>query len=739
MRGSFLLTLSLLCLGFLGYLPEAKAQRNCGSTEHLQEQLLQNPEMQKQLQEIEQQTRQFVQSDWYNKNTGTITIPVVVHVIYSNSAENISDSQVQSQIDVLNEDFNADNADIGNVPAEFAPLVADIGIQFVLADLDPDGNPSNGITRKSSSRTSWGTNDAMKFSSQGGVDAWPADQYLNMWVCNIGGGILGYAQFPGGSAATDGVVVAPQYFGRTGNVSAPFNQGRTMTHEVGHWLNLRHIWGDGGCSVDDFVSDTPTSGAPNYGCPSYPTTNCGSSDMFMNYMDYVNDACMHMFSEGQKARMLALFAEGGFRNSFVSSSEPNPEPEPEPEPEPTPGELPTGYCASQGQTQADEWIDYVQLGDIERASGADGGYIDLTNLSTDLVAGSEQTISFSTGYSGTNYNEVWGIYIDYNRDGDFEDTGELVGTLNSNTPDTLSLDFTVPSSFMEGSTRMRVSMKYNSLANPCEAFTYGEVEDYAVNLVNAGTDPDPEPEPGGELPTGYCDATGQTQADEWIAYVELGNIQNTSGADGGYADNTDQSTAIAPGSTQTIVLRTGFAGRTYREGWGIYIDYNRDGDFEDAGELIVSGTVETTSNVSATFTVPTSASQGFTRLRVSMKYNDVPDPCETFTYGEVEDYAVNISSTVRSVATFYPEAIPIDQPSETLLEFYPNPAHQSVELTKTQSARVEITTLQGEVLSTSQIDENQRTIQLKGLNSGVYLMRIQEKNGKEIIEKIIIK
>jgi len=141
---------------------------------------------------------------------------------------------------------------------------------------------------------------------------------LNMWIGTIGGGILGYAQFPGGSAATDGVVVDPKYFGTTGTATAPFDGGRTMTHEVGHWLNLRHIWGDGRCNRDDFVADTPTSDRPNYGCPGFPTTHCRSTDMTMNYMDYVNDDCMYMFSLGQKERMRALFGPGGVREGMLA-------------------------------------------------------------------------------------------------------------------------------------------------------------------------------------------------------------------------------------------------------------------------------------------------------------------------------------------------------------------------------------------------------------------------------------
>ncbi|WP_317130836.1 zinc metalloprotease [Aquimarina intermedia] len=193
------------------------------------------------------------------------------------------------------------------MPNEFSNLTADVDVQFTLKQ----------VTRKQSNRRSWGTRDRMKRSSRGGVDAIDTSRNLNIWICNIGGGILGYAQFPGGSASTDGVVISPQYFGTQGYVSAPFDKGRTATHEVGHWLNLRHIWGDGGCSVDDYVSDTPVSSTPNYGCPSYPTQHCNSNDMTMNYMDYVDDSCMYMFTTGQKNRMRALFASGGYRSAFA--------------------------------------------------------------------------------------------------------------------------------------------------------------------------------------------------------------------------------------------------------------------------------------------------------------------------------------------------------------------------------------------------------------------------------------
>jgi Pregnancy-associated plasma protein-A len=229
-----------------------------------------------------------------------ITIPTVVHVVYKKTAENISDAQVKTQIAVLNKDFRATNADKSKVPAVWKGLVADAKLRFALAKKDPDGAATNGITRTKTTRDSFGTSNAVKKTSQGGADAWPSDRYLNIWVCNLGDGLLGYAQFPGGPAATDGVVILYSAFGTSGAAGPPFNLGRTATHEVGHWLNLRHIWGDrNDCGGTDFVPDTPNQQLPNTGKPTFPHVTCNNGpngDMFMNYMDYVDDDTMFMFT-----------------------------------------------------------------------------------------------------------------------------------------------------------------------------------------------------------------------------------------------------------------------------------------------------------------------------------------------------------------------------------------------------------------------------------------------------------
>ncbi|RYE12692.1 MAG: zinc metalloprotease, partial [Sphingobacteriales bacterium] len=178
---------------------------------------------------------------------------------------------------------------------------------------------STGITRTQTSVSSFGLNDNMKFTSQGGKNAWNTSQYLNIWVCNLGGGLLGYAYQPGTSAANvDGVVLG--YFTLPGGVGAPFNEGRTATHEIGHYFNLDHIWGpgNGGNCASDLVADTPPQNYPNYDCPTFPSPSCNNQgDMHMNYMDYVNDACMYMFTTGQKTRMQAAISasRGGLLTS----------------------------------------------------------------------------------------------------------------------------------------------------------------------------------------------------------------------------------------------------------------------------------------------------------------------------------------------------------------------------------------------------------------------------------------
>jgi hypothetical protein len=288
-------------------------QRQCAANEMLERQLIENPKLRMRMQMIEQ----FIQHDNLSLSTerlysnGIIEIPIVVNVIYRSSVENISDAQIQSQITVLNEDFGATNTDYNLVPAAFVSVKAgNVGIRFVL----------DKVIRKYTTITKWAPNDAMKKMAAGGINPTEPATKLNVWVVNDMGATMGYSQFPGGSSLTDGVVIVHKYFGRVGTVVSPFNKGRTATHEIGHWLNLKHIWGDAACGNDN-VNDTPDHTTANFGCPAYPKKSMCTGlkpMMTMNYMDYTNDACMYMFSNGQRIRMLALFKEGGPRHSFAN-------------------------------------------------------------------------------------------------------------------------------------------------------------------------------------------------------------------------------------------------------------------------------------------------------------------------------------------------------------------------------------------------------------------------------------
>lgn len=285
---------------------------------HLEEQIEQNPGIRSRMNLIERRSLRFGMVD-IMRIKGHVDIPVVVHVVYGSEVENISDAQIMSQIRVLNEDFNRQNADRSRTDPKFEGVAASTGIHFKLATRDPEGNPTSGITRNATTvRAFYSADNGVKTASTGGYDAWPTDQYLNIWVCKLGLGLLGYAQFPGGESATDGVVIDYRYFGTMNTVSPPFDRGRTTTHEVGHWLNLRHIWGDGGCEQDDHVDDTPKADEPHHGCWD-AAISCGGPAMVQNFMDYTDDACMNMFTKGQADRMLALFMPGGARHSLLSS------------------------------------------------------------------------------------------------------------------------------------------------------------------------------------------------------------------------------------------------------------------------------------------------------------------------------------------------------------------------------------------------------------------------------------
>ncbi|MEZ5475650.1 MAG: zinc metalloprotease [Steroidobacteraceae bacterium] len=279
-----------------------KLRRSCGTMAAHMMLLERYPAYRQNLARLELATDRMRTRGVHRAAQKLVTIKVVVNVVWHDAEQNVSKSQIDSQIAVLNRDFRARNSDKKGVPAPWKGLVGDTLVQFKCAK----------ITRTKTLERMFGVDDGVKRSVSGGIAPYAPRTHLNLWVCALGGGLLGYAQFPGGPNATDGVVINYQAFGSRGTAKAPFNKGRTATHEIGHYLNLRHIWADTpDCSGSDLVADTPNCAGPNYGTPHWPSISCRNGpngDMFMNYMDYVDDDAMFMFTPGQVLRMRATLA-----------------------------------------------------------------------------------------------------------------------------------------------------------------------------------------------------------------------------------------------------------------------------------------------------------------------------------------------------------------------------------------------------------------------------------------------
>ena len=280
-------------------------------------------------------------------------IPVIVHVIHNaenvnsvnaGSGNNLNAAQIQDQINILNKDFNGTNADTNLIPAVFKPFLGKFQMYFCLAVVNPTGGviAEPGIDRINRVTKGWTASPYSINYIDGTIkpnSIWNPNLYMNIWVCGISGGILGYATLPVpgtsglagltgsfGSASTDGVVILNTAFGSIGTAAsnAPYNKGRTATHEVGHWIGLRHIWGDGNCATD-YCNDTPIAQTSNFNCPTFPyhVGTCSGNttgEMTMNYMDYTNDACMYMFSKDQKNRAQLIMTNSPMRASLITST-----------------------------------------------------------------------------------------------------------------------------------------------------------------------------------------------------------------------------------------------------------------------------------------------------------------------------------------------------------------------------------------------------------------------------------
>lgn len=322
----FLSTLLLLLVYTTGIAQQKQKAGRCATVAVLQDALERHPELkasfERSVQEVRQATMLRKDQPALREEAETVYVPIVFHIVLQNPAI-VTDAQIRAQLDTLNVDFAGINADSTKIPSYFKPLFGKARIQFRLAQRTPNDEPATGINRYVTTKSSYAyTDNSLKYTASGGADAWDPSRYLNIWVTNISGGILGYATFPGGSVtAEQGVVVL--YSSLPGGSAAPYNKGRTLTHEAGHYFFLYHIWGDeDGCSGTDYVDDTPNQSSESGGCPSGLVADAcapaATGKMYQNYMDYTDDACMVMFTQGQALRMET--AINSYRASLLTSN-----------------------------------------------------------------------------------------------------------------------------------------------------------------------------------------------------------------------------------------------------------------------------------------------------------------------------------------------------------------------------------------------------------------------------------
>ncbi|WP_333599496.1 GEVED domain-containing protein [Flavobacterium sp.] len=453
------------------------------------------------------------------------------------------------------------------------------------------------------------------------------------------------------------------------------------------------------------------------------------------------------------------------------------------------------YCTSLGSSTADERIGKVAFGTISNTSTGTAGYEDFTALSTNVTAGTSNAITITPAWTSTAYAEGYAVFIDYNKNGVFTDAGETVWTKAASTTTPVSGSFTIPTTATLGATRMRVSMKYNGVPTACETFSYGQVEDYTVNIQAAVADTTAPTAPtltasgttatatnlswsgatdnvavtsydvyqngafkanvatttyavtgltastaytfyviakdaaGNVSPASntvsvtttavtltYCTSQGNVTTDEKIGKVVFGTITNPSTGTAGYENFTALSTNAVRGTAYTITITPAWTSTVYSEGYAVFIDYNQNGVFTDAGETVFTKATSTVTPATGTFTIPATAALGATRMRVSMKYNGTPTACETFSYGQVEDYTVNITSSARELGT------------NTTLSYnlYPNPVKGDVlniaNLSSPSTYR--IYNMMGQELGKGKIEND--NINVATLKAGAYLIEVSD-------------
>ncbi|MCD8402368.1 M4 family metallopeptidase [Tenacibaculum finnmarkense] len=488
----------------------------------------------------------------------------------------------------------------------------------------------------------------------------------------------------------------------------------------------------------------------------------------------------------------------------------------------TTGEIPLNYCVSKANNVADEYIQKVVLGTIDNTSTASNGYSDYTSISTSLIKGESNTITITPKWNGTVYSEGYGVWIDYNKDGDFDDAGETVFTKAKSKTTPINGTFTIPESALNGATRMRVVLKYNATPTACETnIQYGEVEDYTVVIESPKSDTTAPTAPTNlvasnvtqtsltlnwnestdnvavtgydvykgatkvttttnttatitgltaetgytfsvkaideevnvsirsnvvnvttlSIPVFYCESKATRVSYEWIDYVAFGGMTNTTGANGGYGNFTSKVATVSQGSTNQLVLSAGFSSSKYNEYFTVWIDYNKDGDFTDAGEKVITGNSSSATNRITNIVIPVNARLGQTRMRVSMKYNSESTSCGTFVDGEVEDYTVNITtatSVANTLITMSTSGEDIKTQEASNLSIYPNPSVDFVHVdlaSKATNITYKIVSITGSIVQKGRL--NNSKLNVRSLTSGMYILEIND--GQKILTTKLLK
>lgn len=636
----------------------------------------QHPEILENLRRQEEITQRYIAKQALNANRNQlpiITIPVVFHVVHKNTTENISFDRIEKQMAILNEDFRRYNPDTTDRWSQ----AADSRIEFCLAKIDPEGNPTNGVTRHLTTEPGFTIRfDEVRYTQSGGYDGWPDTSYLNVWVCDLTDA-AGYGTFPIGFASNQGIVLA---YSTVGDTYTNTFGNRTMSHEVGHYLNLRHVWGDGGCLVDDFVNDTPISDRPNYGCPRIGEAfHCDSDDMVENYMDYTSDFCKNLFTEGQVMRMRALFQPGGLRESLLRSNKCCPQ---TCELEPSFSLSLVGEDSIQVNVAGLDEIPFFHL-----RYGVAG-----TNNFASLDSLTDSVLVFGPFSSCTEYDFQLSVSCDslmspFSCNKQYIKTENCcvgaVATFNHLLGDSAEVLWSPSANSTEIQLRYRPTNStfwsqlvtsdtfkvVNNLAN-CWDYEY----QYRTQCGNLRT----RYSEMKYTPVENCPDCKQTsyptpivrRGNLWVGEFTIGDNVNTySSPPPAYTTQTNYYMELIADSTYSFRVINGGNGVMFTKIW---MDTNLDGEFDPVDELLYQSSVPGLSTF-GTITIPANIFGGYSRIRVGSSNNPIADslqPNKMSGVGNFLDYCVFIDKPCLRVNT---ASVQLDQTEENVVITWDKP------------------------------------------------------------------